>query len=121
MKAKDYNIVLGMPGTGKTYVIVLLLRILIERGEKILLSTYTHSAIDGILKRFVEKYPTYKDKIVRISSNPTHVDEAVRDLVYKKKSFKSLTEMDNFFNSKQVFAVTCLACTNIILSNNMLL
>jgi len=107
-----------MPGTGKTYVIVLLLRILIERGERILLSAYTHSAIDGILKRFVERFPTYKEKIVRIASNSNYVDESVRDLVYQKKNFKGLNEMDSFFNSKQIYAVTCLACTNIVLSKN---
>jgi DNA replication ATP-dependent helicase Dna2 len=59
-----------MPGTGKTYLIVLLLKILLDRGNRILLSSYTHSALDNILKRFVEKYPALKNKVVRVASNP---------------------------------------------------
>jgi len=103
-----------MPGTGKTYVIVLLIRILLDRGDKIILSSYTHSAIDNILKRFVEKYPTYRDKLVRIASNPNQVDESIRDLVYQKKNFKSIKALSDYFDSKQLFAVTCLASSNIV-------
>lgn len=117
MLTKDYNVVLGMPGTGKTFVIVLLLRLLIERGDQILLSSYTHSAVDGILKRFVEKYPEYRDKVVRIASNQNQVDESVRDLVYQKSKFKNVKEIDTYFKSKQIFAVTCLASSNLALSN----
>lgn len=117
LQTKDYNIVLGMPGTGKTYVIVLLIRILLDRGDRIILSSYTHSAIDGILKRFVEKYPTYRDKLLRIASNANQVDESIRDIVYQKKNFKSIGAISSYLDSKQLFAVTCLASANIILSN----
>ena len=105
-----------MPGTGKTFLIVLLLKVLIERGDQILLSSYTHSAVDGILKRFVEKYPNYRDKVVRIASNQNQVDEGLRNLVYQKKGYKSVEQIDKFFASKQIFAVTCLASSNLMLS-----
>jgi len=104
-----------MPGTGKTYVITLLLRIMIERGDKIILSTYTHSAVDNILKRFIEKYPTMKDKIVRIASNASSVDEKLHDLIFQKKKFKSVREIKEFLEPKQIYAVTCLASTNALL------
>lgn len=107
-----------MPGTGKTYVIVMLLKIMVEKGLQILLSSYTHSALDNILKRFVEKFPNLKNKITRIASNPTQVDEKVQDLVFQKKKCKSLKDIKEYFEPKQIFAVTCLASSNLILSNS---
>ena len=47
--ASDYALILGMPGTGKTTTISCLLRILVECGKRVLLTSYTHSAIDNIL------------------------------------------------------------------------
>ena len=36
-------------GTGKTSTMALLIRILIARGERVLLTSYTHSAVDNLL------------------------------------------------------------------------
>lgn len=110
--------VLGMPGTGKTFVILFLLKIFLDNGNQILLSSYTHSAIDNILKRFVEKYPAEKEKIVRLASNPNQVDESLRDLVYQRKKFNKVKELDEYFGKKQIFACTCLATKNLLLSMN---
>ena len=49
LSAKDYALVLGMPGTGKTTTIAHLIRALIADGKSILLTSYTHSAVDNIL------------------------------------------------------------------------
>lgn len=47
--AQDYALILGMPGTGKTTVIAELLKLLVKSDLSILLSSYTHSAVDNIL------------------------------------------------------------------------
>jgi hypothetical protein len=47
--AKDYALLQGYPGTGKTNVISFLIRTLVARGEKVLVSAYTHSAVDNVL------------------------------------------------------------------------
>jgi DNA replication ATP-dependent helicase Dna2 len=47
----DYTLILGMPGTGKTTVVAHLIRILVEMGKTVLLSAYTHSAVDTILTK----------------------------------------------------------------------
>ena len=52
LSAEDYVLVLGMPGTGKTTVIAQLIRVLVGRGKTVLLTSYTHSAVDNILMRF---------------------------------------------------------------------
>lgn len=47
--AENYALILGMPGTGKTMTVAEILRILVERGNSVLLASYTHSAVDSIL------------------------------------------------------------------------
>ena len=41
-------------GTGKTSTIALLVRILLSRGERVLLTSYTHSAVDNLLSKLNE-------------------------------------------------------------------
>jgi len=52
--AKDYTIMLGMPGTGKTTTIAEIIKELVKRGKTVLLSSYTHSAVDTILAKLHE-------------------------------------------------------------------
>ena len=51
LHAEDYALVLGMPGTGKTTVIAAVITQLVEAGKTVLLSSYTHSAVDNILMK----------------------------------------------------------------------
>lgn len=57
MSAKDYALVLGMPGTGKTTTIAHIIRALTAQGKSVLLTSYTHTAVDNILLKI------RKDKI----------------------------------------------------------
>lgn len=49
MSASHYALVLGMPGTGKTTTIAHIIRALAAKGKSILLTSYTHTAVDNIL------------------------------------------------------------------------
>jgi DNA replication ATP-dependent helicase Dna2 len=51
LTAEDYALVLGMPGTGKTTVITATIRALVAMGKSVLLTSYTHSAVDNILSK----------------------------------------------------------------------
>ena len=48
---QDYTLIQGLPGTGKSSIISLIIRILIAKNEKIILSSYTNNAIDNILMK----------------------------------------------------------------------
>ena len=47
--AKDYSLILGMPGTGKTSTMVHAVKALLIRGASVLLTSYTNSAVDNLL------------------------------------------------------------------------
>ncbi|XP_078437970.1 DNA replication helicase [Wolffia australiana] len=49
LSAKDYALILGMPGTGKTSTMVHAVKALSIRGASILLTSYTNSAVDNLL------------------------------------------------------------------------
>jgi DNA replication ATP-dependent helicase Dna2 len=54
LTARDYALVLGMPGTGKTTTIAEIIKALVERGKSVLLTSYTHSAVDTILMKLLD-------------------------------------------------------------------
>jgi DNA replication ATP-dependent helicase Dna2 len=54
LSAQDYAILLGMPGTGKTTTVAEIIKELVRRGKSVLLSSYTHSAVDTILMKLLD-------------------------------------------------------------------
>lgn len=54
MSARDYALILGMPGTGKTTTTAEIIRALARAGKTVLLTSYTHSAVDNILMKLVD-------------------------------------------------------------------
>jgi len=49
--ANNYHMVLGTPGSGKTTAIVVLLKILAQMKRRVLLVSFTNSALDNVLKK----------------------------------------------------------------------
>lgn len=54
LSAKDYALILGMPGTGKTTTIAEVIKALAAAGKSVLLTSYTHSAVDNILLKVMD-------------------------------------------------------------------
>ena len=53
--AEDFALIHGPPGTGKTYTLATIIRALVERGERVLLSAFTNRAVDNAMEALVEQ------------------------------------------------------------------
>jgi hypothetical protein len=47
----DYTLILGMPGTGKSSTVVFLVRLLVALHRTVLITSYTHSAVDNLVMK----------------------------------------------------------------------
>ncbi|MEF8826145.1 MAG: AAA domain-containing protein, partial [Halapricum sp.] len=63
--AEDFALVHGPPGTGKTYTLATIVRELVDRGERVLLSAFTNRAVDNAMETLVQQ--GFED-IVRIGT-----------------------------------------------------
>lgn len=54
MCARDYSLIQGLPGTGKTSTIAFVARLLAAHGKRVLITSYTHAAIDNLMMKLIE-------------------------------------------------------------------
>ncbi|XP_034080188.1 DNA replication ATP-dependent helicase/nuclease DNA2 isoform X1 [Gymnodraco acuticeps] len=104
--SKDYTLIVGMPGTGKTTTICTLVRILHACGFSVLLTSYTHSAVDNILlklKRFRVGFLRLGKGLKVHPDILPYTEESAR-----KKGVKSLSELEQLYNKELVVATTCM-------------
>ena len=64
LNSEDLAIIQGLPGAGKTLVIVVLCLMFVVEGKRVLISSHTHSAIDNVLMKLIP----YRERSVENSS-----------------------------------------------------
>ncbi|KAH8422669.1 bifunctional ATP-dependent DNA helicase/ssDNA endodeoxyribonuclease DNA2 [Aspergillus melleus] len=112
MSAQDYALVLGMPGTGKTTTIAHIIRALVAQGKSVLLTSYTHTAVDNILLKIRED----NIRILRIGA-AAKVHPDVQQFVNLAAAPKStMEELKAAYEDSQVVATTCLGVSHNIFS-----
>lgn len=104
MTAEDYALVLGMPGTGKTTTIAQIIEALVAQRKSVLLTSYTHTAVDNILLKF-------KDSNIEVlrHGNISKIHPEVQkfaDLTAKPKD--TIEELQESWHRPLVVATTCL-------------
>ncbi|KAL6651284.1 hypothetical protein ACP70R_010209 [Stipagrostis hirtigluma subsp. patula] len=110
--AKDYALILGMPGTGKTYTMVHAVKSLLIRGESILLTSYTNSAIDTLLM----KLKTEGVDFIRIGRHEA-VHPDVRAHCMSTTDVQSVDAIKARMEQVQVVGVTCLGIYHPLLAH----
>lgn len=86
MKTKDFALLEGPPGSGKTTTIIELIMQYAAEGKRVLLCSATHAAIDNVIERIKGRYKDVCDEEivpVRISSFDKPVKESVRPYLLK--------------------------------------
>ena len=104
MTAEDYALVLGMPGTGKSTTIASIIRVLVANGKSVLLTSYTHTAVDNILL----KIRNAGFDVLRLGVLGK-IHPSVRDFAILAAQPKgSLEELSESWHMSPVVATTCL-------------
>ncbi|KNC49616.1 uncharacterized protein AMSG_11895 [Thecamonas trahens ATCC 50062] len=113
MAAKDYSLILGMPGTGKTTTIARAVQALVSVGKRVVIASYTHLAVDNILLKLAEAGVHF----LRLgSSRKVHAD--LQDYTERVQIGRcgSVKEVQNMYESVAVVGCTCLAFKNKLFS-----
>ncbi|XP_048516625.1 DNA replication ATP-dependent helicase/nuclease DNA2 [Dendroctonus ponderosae] len=111
--AKDYFLIKGMPGTGKTATIVALVQLLIELKKTVLITSHTHSAVDTVCLKLVNFGVSFMRLGNEAKINPSLKKFSEYSFI---KDCKTPEDLAAVYNSVQVLAVTCLASGHSILS-----
>lgn len=112
MAAQDYALVLGMPGTGKTTTIAHIIRALVAKGKSVLLTSYTHTAVDNILLKIRHD----NIGILRLGA-VAKVHSEVQDFaILAAQPKQSLEELKSSWFEPPVVATTCLGINHPIFS-----
>ena len=82
--------VLGTPGSGKTTAIVVLIKILAQMKKRVIVVSFTNSAIDNVLWRLKE---SGFNKFLRVTNNISSVDDRIQDNVKLNKMYQSMKEI----------------------------
>ena len=114
MSAKDYALVLGMPGTGKTTTIAYIIRALVAQGKNVLLTSYTHTAVDNILLKL------RKDNIgiFRVGALAKIHAEVQEFADISSRPMKTVEDLKRCY-TQQVVATTCLGINHPIFSQRI--
>ncbi|XP_026250456.1 DNA replication ATP-dependent helicase/nuclease DNA2 [Urocitellus parryii] len=113
--SKDYTLIVGMPGTGKTTTICTLVRILYACGFSVLLTSYTHSAVDNILLKLAK----FQIGFLRLGqTQKVHPDirKFTEEEICRSKSIKSLALLKELYNCQLIVATTCMGISHPIFS-----
>ncbi|XP_038878324.1 DNA replication ATP-dependent helicase/nuclease JHS1 [Benincasa hispida] len=112
LTAKDYALILGMPGTGKTSTMVHAVKALLMRGVSILLTSYTNTAVDNLLIKLKSQNIDFI-RIGRINA----VHEDIRSHCFSELNIESVEDIKMRLDQVKVVAVTCLGITSPLLVN----
>ncbi|KXN86785.1 DNA replication ATP-dependent helicase/nuclease DNA2 [Leucoagaricus sp. SymC.cos] len=111
ISARDYALILGMPGTGKTGVIASLVKVLVGMGRTVLVSAYTHSAVDNVLLRL--KSEAGKEGldfgILRLGNLDKIHPDVQEFTLAKRKQAVTVEQLEKQLMSPPVVATTCLS------------
>lgn len=105
--SEDYSLLHGYPGTGKSNVIALLVRCLVARGARVMVSAYTHSAVDNILKK-LQASALIPGTVLRIGAEES-VQASLQPYVLQSEALTSLQELGSLVQHTRVVVCTSLA------------
>ncbi|OQO05084.1 hypothetical protein B0A48_08104 [Cryoendolithus antarcticus] len=115
--AQDYSLILGMPGTGKTTTIAHLIRSLLAQKKSILLTSYTHTAVDNILLKIQDIAPP--GSILRLGV-PAKINPQVKEFCRLANTPKSsIQEVEELYMGVSIVATTCMSTSHALFTRRV--
>lgn len=112
LAAHDYALILGMPGTGKTTTIAHIIRALLAEGKSILLTSFTHTAVDNILLKIREIAP--KNGILRLGV-PSKINKQVQNFCLLASTPRNSFEaIEQAYMETKIVATTCMGTNHAV-------
>ena len=107
LMAEKFVLLKGMPGSGKTTLIVAMVKLLVKMKKTVLLTSYTHSALDHLLLKLLDDQPCFLrlGRSKRIHEDLRHHSE---DYLIQKNNISSCEALDQLYSSQPVIGVTSL-------------
>jgi DNA replication ATP-dependent helicase/nuclease Dna2 len=112
LSAEDYALVLGMPGTGKTTTIAHIIRCLVAKGKTVLLTSYTHTAVDNILLKL--RHADFD--VLRLGVKAKIHPEVQEFAIIASDPQESLEALHDVWHKPPVVATTCLGVNHSLFS-----
>lgn len=109
LTCQDYTLILGMPGTGKTTVIAELIKFLNDNNKSVLLTSYTHSAVDNILIKLKDDQSNID--VLRLGSL-SKIHPVVAEYSPLTKEINNKHELEEVYLKPLIVATTCLSISD---------
>lgn len=113
LSTDSYHIILGMPGTGKTHLITLIILNLMAQNKKVLLTTFTNQALDNILLKLAT-HPALDDKVVRIESSMGV--SRVPKYSFRRGEYGSVEALQERLSAACLYCVTTASLNNLVIT-----
>ncbi|KAK9237888.1 DNA replication factor Dna2-domain-containing protein [Lipomyces kononenkoae] len=108
--ALDYALIMGMPGTGKTTTVSHIIEMLLAQNKTILLTSYTHTAVDNILL----KVRSHCTDVLRLGPLSKIHPDVKKYANVQSELPDNFDELREFYYGSRIVATTCLGINNLI-------
>ena len=125
LSCDKYSLIRGMPGTGKTQVITELIHALVSNNKKILITSFTHSAVDNMILKLFEndKIDLTMFKILRIGSNLASINPKNHKFTVPYKvqegTIQNHNDLKTIIDECNIVATTCLSANNYLIHDKL--
>lgn len=113
-RAKDYLLVLGMPGTGKSTTLAAIILSFVREGKSVLLCSYTNAAVDNVLLTLLRLNFT---DFIRLGRKINAVDGRLHKYHERNiidRNLRTKESLENVYNKPRLIASTCLGINHIM-------
>ena len=115
VNAIDYNLILGMPGTGKTYTTAMQLKVLLGLNKRVLVSSYSYESLEPIILTFLSRFPKEKKKLRLMNTKASSMHKDIVSQVHDPTAFNNFQDIEKFLSEKKIFFGSQLSLTNPLL------